>query len=127
MNKEVSERLAKVIDAWKSGDRRYTFESRGFAGLMMPDFMNGEAIMRFHISIDGFFEDDHYSKPITLSSESGLFQTFILSQENPDNPNADAIRLNSFLEDFTTSAYENAETILNSYQKTYTSDPKYMI
>lgn len=127
MNKEVNKRLAEVIEAWKTGDRRYTFESRGFAGFMMPDFMNGEAIMRFHISIDGFFEDDHCSKPITLSSGSGLFQTFFLSQENPDNPNADAIRLNAFLEEFTASSYTNAEAILNSYPKTYTSDPKYMI
>ena len=126
MNKEVKDSLAEVIKAWKTGERKFTFESRGFAGFMMSPIVKGEAIMRFHISIDGFFEDDHCSKPINLSSGSGLFFTQLLSQEKPDNPNADSIRLKAFLEDFTASAYNYVERILSSYPQTFTSDPLFM-
>lgn len=126
MNKEVSQSLAEVIEAWKTGERDYTFESRGFAGFMMPKFMNGEAIMRFHINIDGFFEDEQCTRPIDLSYDSGLFQTSILSEEGPVNPNVEAIRLKVFLDDFTAFALLETKKRLDSYATMYTSDPIHM-
>ena len=126
MNKEVGQSLAEVIDSWKTSDRDYTFESRGFAGFMMPKFLNGEAIMRFHINIDGFFEDEQCTRPIDLSYDSGLFQTSILSKEGPVNPDVDARRLKTFLDDFTASAFLEAKKRLDSYATIYTSDPIYM-
>ena len=126
MNKEVSQGLAEVIKAWKIGDRDYTFESRGFSGFMLPKFLNGEAILRFHINIDGFFEDEQCTRPIYLSYDSGLFQTSVLSEEGPVNPDVDAERLKTFLEDFTVSALQEAKERLDSYTTMYTSDPIYM-
>ena len=126
MNQVVNNSLALVVQAWKVGNRNYTFESRGFAGLIKPKFMNGEALMRFHISIDGFFEDEQHTKPVTLDYSSHMFSTSILSQKNPENPNADAVRLDAFLKKFTQESYENVENVLTSYGKLYTSDPLYM-
>lgn len=126
MNKEVSQSLAGVIKAWKTADRDYTFESRWFAGFMMPKFLNGEAIMRFHINIDGFFEDELCTRPIDLCYDSGLFQTSVLSEEGPVNPDVDVERLKTFLEDFTFSALQKAKERLDSYTTMYTSDPIYM-
>lgn len=76
--------------------------------------------MRFHINIDGFFEDAQYSKPINLSYSSGLFQTQLLSQEKPENPNADAIRLKDFLEKFTLFVYSEVDKIVSSNSQMYT-------
>ena len=121
-NKEVNQSLAEVIRAWKTSDRAYNFESRGFAGFMKPKFLNGEAIMRFHINIDGFFEDERCTRPIDLSYDSDLFQTSILSEEGPVNPDIDAKRLKTFLDDFTASAYQEARKCLDSYTTMYTSD-----
>lgn len=125
-NDEVNNSLAKVIEAWKFGTRNYTFESRGFAGFLKPRFMNGEALMRFHIAIDGFFEDDKYTKPVTLDYSSNVFQTSILSEENPENVNADAVRLEAFLKAFTKDVYDDVEKKLSAFSKLYTSDPLYM-
>ena len=126
MNKKVNNSLADVIRAWKTGNREYTFESRGFSGLMKPTWMNGEAKMRFHIAIDGFFEDKEYFKPITLDYSSNVFQTSILSDESPDTPEADAVRLKAFLEDFTLGTYQDAAQKLATYATCYTSDPLHM-
>ena len=49
MNKEVQESLLGVIKAWKTGERKYAFESREFANFMMSPIIKGEVLMRFHI------------------------------------------------------------------------------
>ena len=126
MNQIVNKHLAQVIESWKFGTRNYTFESRGFAEPLKPRFMNGEALMRFHIAIDGFFEDDKYTKPVTLDYSSNVFQTPILSEENPENVNADAARLEAFLKAFTKDVYDDVEKKLSAFSKLYTSDPLYM-
>lgn len=126
MNTEVKNSLASVIQTWKMADREYTFESRGFAGMMMSPIVKGEALMRFHIAIDGFFENMEHTKPITLDYSSNLFQTSILSEENPDNPQTDAVRLKAFLDIFTTNTYQEAIKTLASYATSYTSDPLHM-
>ena len=126
MNNAVSNSLAEVIQAWKMGDRKYSFETRGFTGFMKPKFLNGEALMRFHIAIDGFFEDEQHTKPVKLDYSSPSFMTNILSQENPENPNGDAIRLEAFLKKFAAETYKDVEKALASYSKLYTSDLLYM-
>jgi len=126
MNNAVNNSLTEVVQAWKMADRKYLFETRGFTGFMKPKFMNGEALMRFHIVIDGFFEDEQHTKPVTLDYSSPLFMTNILSQENPDNSDSDAIRLEAFLKTFTAETYKDAEKTLASYGKLYTSDLLYM-
>ena len=126
MNIEVSQSLAEVIGVWKTSHRDYTFESRGFAGFMMPKFLNGDAIMRFHINIDGFFEDEQCTRPIDLSYDSGLFQTGILSEEGPVNPDVDVKKLKILLDVFTASALQKAKKRLDSYTTMYTSDPIYI-
>ena len=126
MNNKVKNGLISVIQAWKMADRDYTFESRGFAGFMMSPIVKGEALMRFHIAIDGFFEDKEHTKPVTLDYSSDLFQTTIISVDNPVNPNADAIRLKAFLDSFTADVYHDAIKILATYATSYTSDPIHM-
>ena len=120
MNKEVQESLLGVIKAWKTGERKYAFESRGFANFMMSPIIKGEVLMRFHINIDGFFEDEQYSKPINLSYSSGMFETLLLSQEKPENPQADAIKLKDFLEKFTLYVYSEVNKIVSSYSQVFT-------
>lgn len=126
MNSEVKISLVSVIQAWKMADRNYTFESRGFAGMMMSPVIKGEALMRFHIAIDGFFEDKEHTMPITLDYSSDLFHTSILSIKEPDNPNADAIQLKTFLDSFTAEVYMDVTKTLTSYVNSYTTDPIHM-
>ena len=126
MNIEVENSIAETIQAWKMGQRDFTFESRGFGGFIQPKFMNGEALMRFHIAIDGFFEDEQHHKPITLDYSSRMFQTTIRTVVQPNNANADAERLKAFLEKFTAEVYENVLKVLSSYNTLYSSDPIHM-
>lgn len=98
INKNVGRCLREVIDEWKSADRRYKFESRGFAGFMKSPIFEGEVLMRFHSAIDDFYEDDKYSEPILLNYNSRAFQKMNLSVENPET---DVIRLKTFLDKFT--------------------------
>lgn len=124
-NKEVEAKIIEVISEWKTAEKNYTFESRIFGGVQTPNYHNGEAVMQFHIRIDGFFEDITYQKPIVLEYSSPLFITSQLSEERPDNPNADAVRLKAFLNKFTQEAYQEAEKELASYTEPYISDPIY--
>jgi len=124
-NKEVEARITEVICEWKTAEKEYTFESRIFGGVQFPKHLNGEAVLQFHIRIDGFFEDISYQKPIVLEYSSHLFFTTQLSETNPDNPNADAVKLKAFLEKFTQKAYQEVARVLASYKKCYTSDPIY--
>lgn len=110
----------------EDGNRAYTFESRGFAGLMKPMWMNGEALMRFHIALDGFFEDKEHIIPISLDYGSDVFQTSILVAEESVNHETDAVRLSAFLEEFTSETYQNAAQKLATYATSYTSDPLHM-
>lgn len=125
-NKEVEASIVKVINDWMTADKNYSFEARIFGGIQFPKHLNGEAIMQFHIRIDGFFEDQKYQKPIILGYSSHLFVSSQLSEETPDNPNADAERLKAFLDDFTKQSYQKATDDIASYKKSYTSDPFYM-
>ena len=124
-NKKVEESIINAIRDWKTAEKIYTFESRVFGGIQSPEYLNGEAIMQFHIRIDGFFEDKEYQKPISLVFSSHLFFTSQLSEETPDNPNADAQSLKDFLEKFTQKAYQEAVSQLATYEKSYSSDPLY--
>ena len=123
MNKEVSKSIRVVIDAWKTDEKKYTFESCGFAGFMKSPIVEGEVLIRFHIVVDGFFEDEKYSKPINLNSASIPFQTMNLSVDDPDNPKTDGIRLKAFLDKFTQEAYQDIEGKLAEYELVFTSDP----
>lgn len=124
-NKEVEAKIIEVISEWKAAEKNYTFESRIFGGVQFAKHLNGEAVMQFHIRIDGFFEDITYQKPIVLEYSSHLFFTSQLSEEKPDNPNADAVKLQAFLNKFTQEVYQEAAKELASYTNPYTSDPLY--
>lgn len=124
-NKEVEAKITEVISEWKTAEKNYSFESRIFGGVQASKHLNGEAVMQFHIRIDGFFEDITYQKPIILEYSSHIFFTSQLCEEKPDNPNADAVKLNAFLDKFTQEAYQEAAKELASYTKFYTSDPLY--
>lgn len=124
-NKDVEARITEVISEWKAAEKNYTFESRIFGGLHFPQHLNGEAVMQFHIRIDGFFEDIKYQNPIVLEYCSPLFFTSQLAKKDPDSPKEDAVRLKSFLEKFTQESYQEAASQLSTFKKCYTSDPLY--
>lgn len=73
MNNKVQTNIARVIREWKTGEREYTYETREmYRPMQIP---SGEAILRFSIAADGFFEDSAHNKPIKLIYESDPYLT----------------------------------------------------
>ena len=125
MNNKVQTNIARVINEWKTGERLYTYESRYmFRPMQIP---NGEAILRFSIAIDGFFEDSAHNKPIKLIYESDPYLTKTLNTlEDSVRDDIDSSALQQFLDAFTDEVYQSVKDTLSSYEHTYTSDIIYM-
>lgn len=96
MNKQVLTAIKQVIQDWKTGTRNYSFETRGMNGFTASNSVAGEFILIFSIRIEGFFIKETM-EPISLYFEK-LFQTNDISNPNPNNVNADAIRLKGILD-----------------------------
>ena len=83
--------------------------------------LKGEFILLFSIRIEGFFAKETMN-PILFCFEK-QFQTSDVSNQAPENVNADAIRLKDVLERFTESVYEEVEDELNNTEDVITTDP----
>lgn len=125
MNNKVQANIARVIREWKTGDREYAYEARRlFRPMQIP---SGEAILRFSISIDGFFEDSAHSKPIKLIYESDPYLTKTLNTlEDSERDDIDSSALQQFLDAFTNEVYQSVKDTLASYIPAYTSDINYI-
>lgn len=123
MNKQVLAAIAQVIQNWKTGDRKYSFETRGMNAFTTSSSVGGEFILFFSIRIEGFFIKGTM-EPVSLYHEK-LFQTNDVSNPTPNNVNADAMRLKDVLDDFTKDAYKEVETKLSNIGNLVTTDPLY--
>lgn len=120
MNKQVLAAITQVIQDWKIGDRKYSFETRGMNGFTVNHSVRGEFILIFSIRIEGFFIKGTMES-ISLCFEK-LFQTNDVSNPVPDDVNADAIRLKGVLKNFTKEAYKEVETKLSNIEDLVTTD-----
>lgn len=121
MNKEVANALKKVINSWLTGERSYTFETRGIRCCkQLPG--NGEYLFVFYLRIDGFYVDSKLSQPINLDFTSQEFITNNLNVTNHENINGDAIHLKNILDSFTEDCYNKTKTEVGKHPDSYTSD-----
>ena len=90
-------------------------------GFTASNSVAGEFILIFSIRIEGFFIKETM-EPISLYFEK-LFQTNDISNPNPNNVNADAIRLKGILDYFTKEVYKEVETKLSDTENLVTTDP----
>lgn len=121
MNKQVLAAIAQVIQDWKTGDRKYSFETRGMNEITTSPSVGSEFILIFSIRVEGFFIKETM-EPVLLYREK-LFQTNDVSNPTPNNVNADAIRLKGVLNNFTKEAYKEVETKLSNIGDLVTTDP----
>ena len=121
MNKQVLAAIAQVIQDWKTGDRKYSFETRGMNAFTTNSSVDGEFILTFSIRIEGFFIKGTMES-VSLYLEK-LFQTNDVSNPTSNNVNADAIRLKVFLDNFTKEAYKEVESKLSNIGDLVTTDP----
>ena len=121
MNKEVAKAIKKAINDWQTGNRNYTFETRGIR-YCKPLPENREYVCVFYLRVEGFYTDSSLKKPIELDFTSQDFITKNLNVEHPENANSDAIHLNQILDDFTKDCYDKIKVELESYPNPYTSD-----
>lgn len=123
MNTDVLRELVKVIQAWKTGERRYSFETRGINIAPINPCLEGELILDIYIRIDGFFSKEN-KNPIPLYYRK-FFQTNDVFHLNPDNVNGDSIRLKGVLEKFTEDTYKKVKDKLKIKENVITIDPLY--
>lgn len=121
INKQVLTAIIQVIEDWKTGDRKFSLETRGLNSFTVSNSVVGEFILTFSIRIEGFFIKETMD-PISLYSEE-LFQTNDVSNPTPNNVNADAMRLKGFLDNFTKEVYKKVDTKLSDTGDLVTTDP----